>query len=153
MKSKEITLPRSLPTSLCRILNMQEHGCPEGAVYVGRKNTIPHFGNPFTHKKTEIKGQSMMSVHTQAEAVQCFEMWLLGTGFNNLAQTRRRWILTNIHTLYEKDLVCWCPTGPCHAEVLARYAQFAYAWREAKRKEINNAIQRDRRSTSVKKSV
>lgn len=90
---------------------------PEGAVYVGRPSL---FGNPFAHADRAI-------------ATRMFRVWLTG-GLRTLplfdcrkvlpgrlAGVRRE-ILAELPQLRGRPLACWCPPGPCHADVLIELA-------------------------------
>ena len=88
------------------IFNKRTDRIPEGAVYVGRPS---RWGNPF-----EIGRHG-----DRAAVIERYRRWL----WNEIRQGRiQRAELTR---LAGKDLVCWCAPEPCHAEVLARAAQWA----------------------------
>ena len=95
---------------------------PEGAIIVDRTSK---WGNPYTVEAA--KHNSVSSPHQHA--VDAFENWLKGNYCKlacndiNKLKTLRKTILTNIHQLKGKDLVCFCPLDkPCHADVLIRMA-------------------------------
>lgn len=78
-------------------------------IYVGRGSP---WGNPFTHKPL-ADTQAQFQVSSRAEAVAKYEDWLL-------AQPK---LMARLHELRGKVLGCWCyPLRPCHAEILAFYA-------------------------------
>lgn len=88
---------------------------PEGAVYVGRP-TI--FGNPW------VVGHAGV---TATAAVDLYREWILsgtpergprGYTIPRKVAERGRRILTELPELRGHDLACWCPPGPCHADVL-----------------------------------
>lgn len=96
---------------------------PEGAVYVGRPT---RWGNPFARRQWN-----------HAKSVNLFDRWLTGDlaglsleriGFCPAEvatlDRRRVWVLTHLHELAGKDLVCWCPRSSpwCHADTLLRLA-------------------------------
>jgi hypothetical protein len=105
---------------------------PPGAVYVGRP-TI--WGNPFpvgarvaeTNHQVWLTDQQLGSwrsvssgsastvhiVTDRAEAVRLYEKWL---------RYEDDYFPRKLATLRGHDLACWCPPGPCHADVLIRLA-------------------------------
>ena len=71
------------------------------------------WGNPF--KITPDRSQIM--------AVGAFAIWLTIDGVTAGIDDRKRWMLSNLHTLRGKNLACWCKPGqPCHADVLLKLA-------------------------------
>ena len=76
-------------------------------VYVGRGSI---WGNPFSHL-AESKFE-VIRVASRAEAIAKYEYYLLASP--NLME--------QLPALRGKRLGCWCAPYPCHAEVLARYA-------------------------------
>lgn len=75
-------------------------------MYVGRGSP---FGNPFTHGESRL---AQFRVATRAEAIARYEDWLL----------QQPELVARLPELRGKVLGCWCAPLPCHAEVLARYA-------------------------------
>jgi hypothetical protein len=103
---------------------------PEGAIYVGRPTK---WGNPFgdldifvrvNNGLAKIRGKTMF-------ASDAYRLWLdgdlvLAPQLSHLHE-RRQWILTHVHRLAGRTLVCWCrELMPCHADVLIELAN-AYA--------------------------
>ena len=83
-------------------------------VYIGRKNTRNHYGNPFV---VGVNG-------TQEEVVEKCNIWLSGHGYRNVEPERRQWILDNVHALKGKIIGCWCDEPkPCHGHILVRLAE------------------------------
>lgn len=102
------------------LLNKKTHGQPQGSVYIGRMSgDRQYFGNPFTHK---VGTKASVVVSSREEAVRAFREWLLGNEYEWVEREQRRWIITHLHLLRKKDLVCWCAPEPCHGEVLLKYA-------------------------------
>jgi len=97
---------------MCEVLNIRKVGWNRG-VYVGRRRGVSmHFGNPF-----------VVGTHgAQGECVSLFEQWLDGSTHQHIEPERRQWILSNLHTLRDQDLSCWCSPASCHADVLMRLA-------------------------------
>ena len=82
-----------------RVLNKRDHGCPPGAVYVGRPSP---WGNPF------VIGRD----GGRADVIAKYERWLDG----------QPTLLARLSELRGRDLVCWCAPLACHANVLVRRA-------------------------------
>lgn len=95
-------------------VNLKREQCD---VYVGRKRTGMHFGNPFSHI-----GYGQIKVGSRQEAVDAYLDWLSGTAWLDVEPTRRKWILENIATLRGKRLGCYCKPLACHADLLAEAA-------------------------------
>jgi hypothetical protein len=85
-------------------------------VFIGRRDTKFHYGNPFTHL---TYGLGSRKVASRKEAIVRFRSWLNGTTDTDLEQERRQWILDNIP--YGKTLGCFCKPLACHGDVLAEY--------------------------------
>jgi hypothetical protein len=45
---------------------------------------------------------------------------LRGTAHQEVEPDRRSWILTHMHMLRGRDLVCYCDPEPCHGHVYAK---------------------------------
>ena len=89
-------------------------------VYIGRKSSGMHYGNPFSHRE---RSMGSVMVDTRKEAIDCYADWLAGTRFQDVEPQRRTWILENIQTLRGKILGCFCrPMSICHGDILARLA-------------------------------
>lgn len=90
------------------------HGrVPDGAVYVGRAApglSGSRYANPHRVGRPCLR---CGVVHDQAAAVVAYVREL----------ARRPEVVADVRReLAGRDLACWCRTGPCHAEVLARVA-------------------------------
>lgn len=94
-------------------------------VYIGRGNDprtgqAGEWGNPFSHRPSHIPG--VVVVRTRQEAIRRYRLWLweqIRTGHISLER---------LAALHGKRLGCWCSPDPCHGEVLAAAA--AWAWRK-----------------------
>lgn len=95
----------------------------ENYVYIGRKRSGPHYGNPFSH----LNGDNLASVivGSREMAVQAFEDWLEGRAWRSIEPERRLWIIERIHTLKGKILGCYCDPELCHGTVLAARADIS----------------------------
>ena len=86
-------------------------------IYIGRKSTGMHFGNPFSFGgKSKI---SKLDFFTRVECINAFREWLQGTNYQDIESERRKWILENITMLKDKVLGCWCSPETCHGDVYA----------------------------------
>ena len=84
-------------------------------VYIGRKNTMHHYGNPFV-------------VGTHGDAFKCvskYRRWLTTNAYPHLEPERKKWILSRLRSLKGKTLGCWCKEPPCHGYVLLELAEKA----------------------------
>lgn len=99
-----------------RVLDVRD-GVP--GVYIGRPRAGQpwEFGNPFKVGRDGGTG----------ECSPKFEAWLRTSntfGCPDATDARRAWILDNLPTLLDHDLLCWCHGAPyCHGHVLVRLAQ------------------------------
>ena len=98
-----------------KIVNLKHDKC---TVYCGRKkNSIQHFGNPFSH----IYGCGEKIVESREKAVEYHEHWLLGLDFKDFCQEQRKWIIENIRSIQEEDVLgCWCAPALCHCSVIIK---------------------------------
>jgi len=87
-------------------------------IYIGRKNTGMHFGNPFSFGgKSKI---SRLDFFTREECIDAFREWINGTNYQDIEPERRIWILENMPLLKDKVLGCWCAfPEKCHGDVYA----------------------------------
>jgi hypothetical protein len=76
-------------------------------VYIGRPSK---WANPYTHIANR-KTQATYVVATRADAIRCYEEYLIASG-----------LIDDIHELRGKVLGCWCKPKSCHGDVLAKYA-------------------------------
>lgn len=79
-------------------------------IYIGRSPNQLKFGNPF------IIGPD----GDRNDVVNKFRQWLkTGQNFENKLATEenRVWILSNLHTLYDMIVACWCKPLACHGDV------------------------------------
>ena len=92
---------------------------PHGALYVGRPS---RFGNPFTLADALADDPALTEAEARERCAQLFELWLIGeiTLTSPDLAARRAQILDCLGNLAGRDLACWCPAGPCHADVLIR---------------------------------
>jgi len=85
-------------------------------VYCGRGNCPKtgqrsKFGNPFTHKMSNI---AIYHVDTVEDAINEFEKWIItGDG---------QYLLKDLHELKGRILGCWCKPKDCHCDILALLA-------------------------------
>ena len=103
---------------------------PDGAVYVGRPT---RWGNPFKvgevvtpdlmpHLRMHLtltgndpnllRGMKNVRLMAAADVVPLYELWLV----------EQPHLMVSLGDLRGHDLVCWCPPGPCHADVLLELA-------------------------------
>lgn len=111
------------------------HRMPDGTIYVGRPSL---WGNPWTVTKHRgefiVGGPSIFyppdpdQRHAHQFAVDMYRQWLDSDIYvpdramqRELNQRRLR-IIDQAHTLRGRNLSCWCPPGPCHADVLLELA-------------------------------
>jgi hypothetical protein len=99
----------------CRKSNFQ--------IYIGRPklNESWNYGNPF---EIGINGK-------RKEVVEKCKRWLVtgeSFGNENATETRRLWILNNLHHLKDKILGCWCdyPKEDCHGRILKELSDYAF---------------------------
>ncbi|HBM58056.1 MAG TPA: DUF4326 domain-containing protein [Citreicella sp.] len=83
------------------------------------------WGNPFDFRAAAEAGYS----DGRRDAADAFAEWLRGEDWGiPQGQTRAGMaaklvvIRRSLHELRGHDLACWCPPGPCHADVLLRIA-------------------------------
>lgn len=104
---------------------------PEGAITVARPT---RWGNPFTVEGCMEAGYVDSKEEARLLCVDVFSEWL----FNG---ERSVWWFTggedrweqmhgHIDILHGKDLCCWCPPGPCHADALLELAALWIPFRE-----------------------
>jgi hypothetical protein len=82
-----------------RVLNKSICAPADNAVYVGPPSI---WGNPFVIGKDG----------SRAEVIDKYETWLMS----------QPQLLSKLHELHDKNLVCWCAPQACHADVLLRLA-------------------------------
>lgn len=82
-----------------KVLNKHTDDIPEGAVYVGRPTK---WGNPFIVGRDGPRGV-------------CVEM-------HKEYIVNAPELLSDLHELRGKDLVCFCAPRPCHADILLKLA-------------------------------
>jgi hypothetical protein len=86
---------------MCKVLNAREVGKrprPD-RVYVGRPSK---WGNPFVIGRDGSRG----------EVIAKYRTWIV----------QQRALMSVLHELRGKDLVCWCAPERCHADVLTELA-------------------------------
>ena len=91
------------------VLNYRTHGCPDGAVYIGRP--VPSkrirgskWANPYPLRRNGTRKEG-------AQVIAKYERHLYDSG-----------LVKDVHELRGRDLVCWCAPEPCHGDVLLRLA-------------------------------
>jgi Domain of unknown function (DUF4326) len=93
-------------------------------VYIGRGDDPQtgkpgEWGNPFSHRPSRALG--VIVVASREEAIRRYRCWLW-------AQIRSGEIsLEELAALHGKRLGCWCAPSPCHGEVLAAAATWAWS--------------------------
>lgn len=81
-----------------RVLNKRQKNCPPG-IYIGRPSK---WGNPF------VIGRD----GTREEVIQKYKDYLLGNAE----------LMSSLHELRGKNLICWCRPHLCHGDVLLELA-------------------------------
>lgn len=78
-----------------KVLNMATDTLTENSVYIGRPSK---WGNPF-----------ILGVHgTRSEVIEKYKEYLYSSPE----------LMSSLHELVGKDLVCWCKPKACHGDVL-----------------------------------
>ena len=111
---------------MTKVVNMRASTPTKDDVYIGRKNEPFHFGNPFSHLNSDI---ASVHVGNRTEAIAAFRAWILGTDFTEVEPERRAWILENLESLRDKNLLCFCKPQKCHGDV---YLELLYPPQEEK---------------------
>ena len=89
---------------------------PDGAVIVDRTS---RWGNPFTKEAAQEAGYE----GGNAMLVEAYQEWLRGNPIYSCNPRNRDWVISNVHELAGKDLICFCQLDqPCHADILLRMA-------------------------------
>lgn len=101
--------PTSVAVDLDRLVVNVRHALCD--VYVGRPSD---WGNPYSHENDTL---ARWRVASRAEAIARYEEWLLA----------KPALLARLPELRGRVLGCWCHPLPCHAMVLARYANIGVA--------------------------
>ena len=92
---------------------------PHFDVYIGRRETGMHYGNPFTWENTP--SLATIKVSSRKDAVQCYDEWLHNAPmFAKVEPERRAWILSHREELRGKTLGCFCVPDLCHGTVLIK---------------------------------
>jgi len=101
-------------------LHNLKNGTPDfglKAVYIGRKSSGMHYGNPYSHLPLH-RTKAAVQVKTLQEAINKFRDWLDGKIDQDLEPERRQWILSHLDELRQADvLLCFCSPEPCHGDV------------------------------------
>lgn len=100
---------------------------PDGTVCVTRPGP---WGNPFKAQTAIDAGYAESKSSARNYCVRAFEDWLIKGDLSEFwgQSDLEKWIFmrSNLHTLKGKKLACWCPLDrPCHADILAKYAEIA----------------------------
>lgn len=75
-------------------------------VYIGRPSK---WGNPFTHKKSNIIDTNS---EDREDSIKKYEEWIrYGEG---------KYLLEQLHELEGKILGCWCKPKKCHGDILIK---------------------------------
>lgn len=91
-----------------KVASMRGGRRPHGPNEV-RVDRATKWGNPFVVRKGYAHGEG---VGLFLEAVEAYEKWL----------PTQPHLIEALKELRGKTLYCWCHPKPCHADVLARYA-------------------------------
>ena len=96
-------------THMPRVPNYRTHGCPDGAMYIGRpvpSKRIPgsKWANPYPLRRNGTRVE-------RAQVIAKYERHLYDSG-----------LVKDVHELRGRHLVCWCAAEPCHGDVLLRLA-------------------------------
>lgn len=103
--------------SLVANLNHGQSYFGKSTVYIGRKSSGMHFGNPFSFLPLRMT-KAAVKVENRAAAIEAFRNWLNGTAYQDAEPKRRQWILDNLHLLKDKDvLLCYCAPEACHGDI------------------------------------
>ncbi len=98
---------------------------PADVVVVSRPSK---FGNPFTVADCLEHGYADTEAEARIVVVDTHRLWLAGDpDMDDIYWAGkhcydRTWVLANLHMLTGRDLACWCPPGPCHADALIALA-------------------------------
>ena len=95
-------------------LVVNRHHTDDYDVYVGRPT---EWGNPYSHRRTD---NAMHTVFSREVAIEEYRSWLKRR-INNEPDMMRK-----LAALHGKRLACWCAPKPCHADVLAKAATWAW---------------------------
>jgi len=76
-------------------------------IYIGRKKSKYHFGNPFEIGKDG----------SRKDVIKKFRLWITKKAYHDIEPQRRDWIIDNMHTLKGRILGCWCSPQECHGDV------------------------------------
>lgn len=101
-----------------RVVNEKRHR--GHAIYIGRKSSGMHYGNPFSHLPDTL---ASVRVESRDEAIDMFEKWLKGETHADLEPERREWILSMLPYIKGETLACHCAPKRCHGDVLAKMAE------------------------------
>jgi hypothetical protein len=91
-------------------------------VYIGcgrdpRTGELGSWGNPFSHRPSNVPGVTVVS--TREEAIARYADWLAA------ALDAERLSLEELAALHGKALGCWCAPQSCHGEVLVHASAWA----------------------------
>ena len=76
-------------------------------IYIGRKKSKYHFGNPFEIGKDG----------NRKDVIKKFRLWITKEDYHDIEPRRRDWIIDNMYTLKGKILGCWCFPKECHGDI------------------------------------
>ena len=91
---------------------------PAGAIYVGRPTK---WGNPWRIYDDGVMDR-LPTAFGRALAVTAYREWVAGQRASTMIPQPPPTVDEIRAALAGHDLVCWCPPGPCHADVLIELA-------------------------------
>lgn len=104
-----------------RVVNVRRYNGMHGdVIYIGRKPTGVHYGNPFSHLPDTL---ATIHVESREESIVQYERWLKREAHLDLEPERREWILSMLPFIKGYALGCYCAPSSCHGDVLARMAE------------------------------
>ena len=95
------------------VVNMKTGAKPD--IRIDRANS--KLGNMFTHRRDLADRDGLILVDNVEQAVERYEEWLIETAIPQGIITKKELAELSGHTLG-----CWDAPGPCHGDVLLRYA-------------------------------
>jgi len=122
-------MPVRIQLSRKRGFRLQEHGRSINGLESVKVDRSTKWGNPFNWASFYRPGHNTPE-DARAEAVRMFRAAVIGFDSNGSwcapvahpDSTIGRIIAEAPVSLRGKNLACWCPSGPCHADVLLEIA-------------------------------
>ncbi len=96
------------------VINITDGRSHPDYVYIGRPSI---WGNPFL--KDGVWSKFEKDCERVKDPVKAYEMWLVGTGYQDKWQDQRKIVLSRLKELRGQVLGCFCKPRPCHGDVLA----------------------------------